>query len=153
MTNTLHLQGQTDVPIACDMSTARDTPDERIAEWRELFENALLGRGRRADRVVLTFRADPGRREQLEDLAQREHACCPFLDLRLEDVGEELIWTTTNVLTGDDRAHIDAFLEALYALPDHAASDMEGMLGQLAEHGLDVVASPADSKRFESSPK
>lgn len=149
MPNTLHLQAQTDIPIACDMSSARDTPDERIAEWRELFDNALLDRERRADSVVLTFRADPGRREQLEDLAQREHACCPFLDLRLEAVGENLIWTTANVLTGDDRAHVDTFLGALYALPDHAASDMEGLLGQFAEHGLEVVTSPADSKRFE----
>lgn len=149
MTNTLHLPAQTNVPLACDMSNARDTPDERIAEWRELFDNVLLDRERRADSVVLAFRADPGRREQLEDLARREHACCLFLDLRLEDVGEELIWTTANVLTGDHRAHIDTFLNALYALPDHTASDMAGLLDQFAEHGHHVVTSPADSRRFE----
>lgn len=149
MTTVLHLPGQTNLPITCDMSTARDTPDERVAEWGELFDRALLTRERRADAVVFSFRADPSRREQLEDLARREHACCPFLDYRLESVGDEVIWTTTNVLSGDERASIDVFLDALHALPDHAASDLEGLLGQLADRGVNVVESSAGSERFE----
>ena len=32
-------------PIACDMSTARDTPEERLAEYRRLFAQALVGTG------------------------------------------------------------------------------------------------------------
>jgi hypothetical protein len=149
MNTILHFNGQTDVPIVCDMSTAPDTPDERMAEWRELFNHVLVRRERHADSVALYFRAEPGRREQLEDLASREHACCPCLDIRLGADGGELIWTTTNVRTGEEHASIDVFLDALYALPDHAAGDMEGLLDQFAEHGLNVVTSPEDSKRFE----
>ena len=149
MTTIFHLPGQTNVPIACDMSAARDTPDERIAEWGELFDQALLSRERRASSVVFSFRADPGRRGQLESLARREHACCPFLDFRLETIGDELIWTTANVVTGDERASIDVFLDALHDLPDHAVSDMEGLLGRLAERGVNVVESRAVRERFE----
>lgn len=149
MTNsTLHLKGNTDMSIACDMSTASDTPDQRMAEWRELFDNALVRRERHADSVELYFRADPGRREQLEDLARREHACCPFLDLRLSAAGDELIWTTSNVLSGDEHGAIDAFLDALYQLPDEDVTDMEGLLRRLADRGVDVVETTA-GERFE----
>lgn len=150
MTTVLHLQAQTDVPIACDMSTARDTPDERLAEWGELFDRALLWRARRADAVVFSFRADPGTREQVEDLTHREHACCPFLDYRIDTVGSEVIWTTTNVRTGDEGAGIDIMLDAVHALPDHVGSDFRGLLERLADRGVNVVESPAASERFES---
>ena len=59
--------------------------------------------------VVFAFRADPGTRDRVDDLALREHACCPFLDYRVETVGEQVIWT----LAGDDEV-VDAF----HALPD-----------------------------------
>ena len=39
----------------------------------------------------VAFRADA--REQVEDLARREHACCPFLDYRVEATGDEVVWT------------------------------------------------------------
>ena len=149
MTTVLHLPARPDVPIACDMSTAEDTPGERLAEWGELFDRALLRRERRADGVVFSFRADPGTREQVEDLTRREHACCPFLDYRVETVGDEVIWTTTNVVTGDERTGVDAGLDAIYALPDHAGSDFAGFLGRLADSGVNVVESSAGSKHFE----
>jgi hypothetical protein len=116
MTTVLHLEARPDAPIACDMSSARDTPDERLAEYRELFERALLRRERRVDGVVFSFRADAGTREQVDDLARREHACCPFLDYRVETAGDEVIWT----ITGDGRAGVDVILDAFHALPDHA---------------------------------
>jgi hypothetical protein len=82
----MDLPARTNAPIACDMSTARDTPDERLAEYRDLFERALRS-------VVLRF--DAAAREQVEDLARREHACCPFLGYRVETAGDEVIWTVT----------------------------------------------------------
>jgi hypothetical protein len=99
-----------DAPVACDMSTARDTPDERIAEYEALFERALLDRERRADAVVMTFRGDA--REQVEDLARREHACCPFLDHRVEMAGDTVVWT----IGSDERAGAQATLDAFHAL-------------------------------------
>jgi hypothetical protein len=117
MTDILHLPARAGAPIACDMSTARDTPEQRLAEYRELFERALLGRERRADGVVLRFRDRPGIREHVDDLAHREHACCPFLDYHVETAGDEVIWTITNPVTGDERDSADAILDAFHALP------------------------------------
>jgi hypothetical protein len=102
----MHLPPLPGAPIACDMTTAGDTPDERIAECGDLFARTLLRRERRADAVVLAFRADA--REQVEDLARREHACCPFLDYRVEAAGDEVVWTITSPSAGGV-ATIDAF--------------------------------------------
>ena len=148
-TNELHLPGNTDVPIVCDMSAAEDTPDERIAEWGELFDRALLGRERRPDSVVLSFKDESGTREQVEDLARRDHACCPFLDYRIETTGEGVRLTTSNVVTGEERASIDVFLDTLYDLPDQTRPDMASFTGDLADRGVNMVEAPAKSKRFE----
>jgi hypothetical protein len=139
MTDVLHIPARLDAPIACDMSTAEDTPDERLADYQRQFERALLRRERREDSVVFAFRAGGGTREALLDLARREAACCPFLDYRVEAIGDEVIWTTSNHLTGSERAGIDAFLDVLYALPDHTGSDIDGFFGRLADAGVEAV--------------
>jgi hypothetical protein len=134
MTTVLHLPPTAGAPIACDMTSARDTPEERLAEYRELFERALLGRERRAGAVVLSFTADA--RDQVEDLARREHACCPFVDYRVEVDGDRVRWTTTN--TSNEEGAVEVMLDALYELPEHAGSDIDGYLARLAERGVDV---------------
>ena len=146
MTISFHLPARPDAAIACDMSTAADTPDERLQAYARLFEHALVRRERHATDAVFAFRADAGTRETVEELARREAACCPFLDYRVETVGDEVVWTMTNVVTGPDRAAADATLDAFHALPDHAGSDFAGFLGRLAERGVDVVG--ADDGRF-----
>jgi hypothetical protein len=115
MTTVLHLPARPDAPIACDMTTARDTPDERIAEYRVLFGEALLRRERHAHAVVFTFRAPA--RAAVEDLARREAACCPFLGYRVEAVGDEVVWTLSNAVSGPERRAADATLDAFHALP------------------------------------
>jgi hypothetical protein len=120
MNDVLHLPARADAPIACDMSTASDTPDERLAEYSRLFERALVRRDRGEHRVVFAFRAAPGTREQVEDLARREAACCPFLEYRVETAADEVIYTITNPSTGLERAEADVTLDAFYALADHA---------------------------------
>jgi hypothetical protein len=149
MTNILRLQAQPDAPIVCDMSTAEDTPDERLREYGQLFERALLRRERRADSLVFSFRATPGTRRAVEGLARREAACCPFLDYRVETLDDEVIYTITNTGSGEGRASVDVMFDALYALPDHAGSDFAGLLGRLADDGVHVIESPANSERFE----
>ena len=96
MSDLLHFPARSDAPVACDMSTAVDTPDKRLREYERLFERALVGRERHADSVVLTFRADPDVRAWVDDLVRREAACCPFVDYRVETVGDAVIWTTAN---------------------------------------------------------
>ena len=108
----MELTPRPEAPIACDMSTARDTPDERLAEYGALFERALLSRERRSEAVVLTFRGDV--REQVEDLARREHACCPFLGYRVETAGDQVVWT----ISGDERPGAQATLDAFHALAE-----------------------------------
>jgi hypothetical protein len=120
MTSVLHIPARTGTPIACDMSTAEDTPGERLTEYGRLFERSLLRRERDEDALVLRFRADPGTRAAVEDLARREAACCPFLDYRVEAAGDEVIWTLTNVIAGEPRAAVDAILDEFHALPDLA---------------------------------
>ena len=127
------------------MSTAQDTPSERFAEYGRLFERALIGRERRDDSVVLRFSADA--RETVEDLVRREAACCPFVDYRVDLIDDEVVWTTTNPRSGDDRAEVDTILESLYELPDHVGSGLEGYLERLAARGVEVVQAAPD--RFE----
>ena len=129
MTTVLNLPARPEAPIACDMSTAQDTPDERLAEYRRLFERALTSRERSEDAVVLTFHGDV--RDAVEDLAHREAACCPFLDYRVEVIGDRVVWTTTNLRSGDDRRDVDVILAALYELPDHTGSGLEGYFQRL----------------------
>jgi hypothetical protein len=121
MTDTLHLPATPDAPIACDMSTASDTPEERVAEYVELFERALLRRERRADSVVFWLRADA--RAAVDSLAHREAACCPFADYRIETAGDDVIYTITNPVTDERRADVDALLDEFHALPDRAINE------------------------------
>jgi hypothetical protein len=112
------------------MRTASDTPDERLAEYGELFARAMVRRERPEHAVVFAFRATPGTREHVEDLARREAACCPFVDHRVQTTGEEVVYTVTNPSTGMERADAEVTLDAFYALPD------AGPLDRLAERGV-----------------
>ena len=114
MTTVLHLPARPDAPIACDMTTAEDTPDERVAAYRSLFDEALLHRDRQADAVVFTFRAHA--RARVEDLARREAACCPFLDYRVDAVGDEVVWTLSHAVSGPERQGADLTLDAFHDL-------------------------------------
>jgi len=66
------------------MTDAEDTLAARIAEYRRLFEHALLGRESTDTATTFRFAARPGVREWLLDLARREAACCPFLSYEIE---------------------------------------------------------------------
>jgi hypothetical protein len=148
MTTVLHIPARLDAPIACDMSTAQDTPRDRLGDYGRLFERALTGRERRADSVVLTFSSDA--REAVEDLVRREAACCPFVDYRVDVTDDQLVWTTTNPRSGDDRADVDTILEALYELPDHVGSGLEGYFERLAARGIDVIQAAPDRYELRS---
>jgi hypothetical protein len=131
MTDVLHLPARASAPVACDMSTAADTPGERLLAYRRLFEGALLRRERRADSVVFAFRAGAGTRDAVQDLARREAACCPFLDQLVVTVEDEVIWT----VSGDGRSGVESVLAAFEALPDDA--------GAVRRPALSPAAAPA----------
>jgi hypothetical protein len=104
-----------DQPIVCDMSTAKDTEEERLAEYRRLFASALTGRDRVGDAIRFRFRADA--EEWVRDLAAREKACCAFYDFTIAVEGAEVWWDCT--APADARPVLDEF----HALPDMLAAD------------------------------
>jgi hypothetical protein len=106
----MHLPAQPGAPIACDMSSASDTPEERLLAYRRLFAEALIRHERRPHAVVFTLR--PEALPRAEELARREAACCPFLDYRVEAGDREVVWTTT----GDGREAVEAILDMFHAL-------------------------------------
>ncbi|MFG1643077.1 hypothetical protein ACGFMK_22520 [Amycolatopsis sp. NPDC049252] len=94
-------------PIACDMTHARDTPGERLAEYRRLFGRAV--RERTATGVRFRFAAGPGIEEWVRDLAAREKACCPFFGFEITVEGGEVLWDAAVPDTAAARAALEDF--------------------------------------------
>jgi hypothetical protein len=126
-------------PIACDMTTARDTPDERMAEYDRLFARTFVGRERTSAGIRFRLRADEGVEAWVRDLAAREKACCPFYDFSIATVGTEVHWDVRVV--DDDTAR--AVLDAFYDVPDTAAGGAHAMADRLT--GLGFVITTDDT--------
>jgi hypothetical protein len=147
MSDDLQLPARPGARIACDMRTAVDTPDQRLDAYRRLFADALIRRERQDGAVVLTFRASGETRARVDDLARREAACCPFVDYRVETVGEEITWTITNPVTGEDRASAEVMLDAFHELPDQV-----GILSPCApRNASSTTRSPSTWPRWPSA--
>ena len=112
-----------DTPIACDMSTAVDTPQERTAEYLRLFDKALTGRERTAEGLRFRFRADDGVEAWVRDLAAREKACCPFFAFEVTTAGGEVLWDCAVPDNDSARATLDLF----YDLPDTRGVDFDDL--------------------------
>jgi hypothetical protein len=137
-TQVLLIEAKPDVPIACDMTGAGDTAEERIAEYGRLFAHALIDRRRTADAVVFTFAAKPGVAEWVADLARREAACCPFSTYDVTSDGQRIDWKTSSHAA----PMVQAFLDEFHGLPETIGDGLEGMFARLAERGL-TITSPA----------
>lgn len=77
------------LPIAC--SLAADDLEQRLAAIAEIGAESLLGHKIEGPRHLLRFRSIAATRRRLEEIVAAEAACCAFLDLKLEEYGEELI--------------------------------------------------------------
>ena len=104
-------------PVACDMSSAPDTPEQRREEYRRLFAGFLIGRERSRAGLTFRFLAAPGMHEWLTDLAAREQACCAFLRIAVTATEHEVRWDITVI---DDELARQA-LDAFGRLPDRLA--------------------------------
>ena len=111
MTKLLSITPRPDAPIACDMSSAQDSLAERLAEYRRLFEHALVARNSTATSTTFRFEARPGVREWVRDLAMREAACCPFLSYEIDEEGEAILWTVAGGLGASEMGILNEFLE------------------------------------------
>jgi hypothetical protein len=128
------------IPIVCDLTGARDTAEERMAEYGRLFAQSLAGRDRTAERVRLRFRADVGVEEWVRDLAAREKACCPFYDFKISATDGEVWWDIVLVdgVAADEMARM--MLDEFYDAPDNVAGGVAGMTERLADSGVVVTA-------------
>jgi hypothetical protein len=137
-TQVLSIAAKPDAPIACDMTAAGDSAEERFAEYGRLFAHALVDRQRTADGVVFQFAAKPGVTDWVADLARREAACCPFSTYDVTSDGTCVIWKTSSQAA----PMVQAFLDEFYGLPDRIGEGLAGMFARLGERGL-MVTSPA----------
>jgi hypothetical protein len=101
---------RTEEPIACSL----DGPGmaDRIAEFRELFADGLVGRDRTAEGIRFRFRATAAMESRIRDLARRENECCPFFTFNITVTGGEVLWDAS---APDDARPI---LDNLYRLPE-----------------------------------
>jgi hypothetical protein len=139
MTKLLSITAAPDTPIACDMTTADDSLAGRLAEYRRLFDQALLDRTSTATATTFRLADRPGVREWVLDLVRREAACCPFLSYEVDLEGDQIVWTTTG-LGGSEMAILDEFLTSA-----DVNTDSSGSIAQQLEHrgGIPVIV-PAD---------
>lgn len=128
-------------PLACDMTGASDTPEERLAEYGRLFSHALVERQRDADGVRLRFALKPGVIDWVADLVRREAACCPFFSYELTIEQDRLAWRTSS----EAGAAARAILDELYALPEHCGEGIDAYFERLERRGVSVV-SPAPQR-------
>ena len=133
MTKLLSITADPDEPVACDMTAADDTLAERMAEYRRLFEHALVRRDSTDSSTTFRLAGRPGVRDWMLDLVRREAACCPFLSYEVDTEsgpgGEQIVWTTGG-LGASDMAVLDEFLGA--GRPGETA---ESLAQQLSERG------------------
>jgi hypothetical protein len=104
-------------PIMCDMTGAADTTGERMAEYRRLFTQSLLGRDRTGAGIRFRFRADQGMEDWVRDLADREKACCAFFSFTVTASAGEVWWDASVI----DDAIARQILDEFYRLPDTLA--------------------------------
>lgn len=117
------------------MTDARDTAVERIAEYRRLFGEALVGRAHTETGIRFRFRADPGVEDWVRDLAAREKACCAWADSAIAVRNGEVWW--------DWRAPDDEIarqiLHDFYELPDTIGAGAAALLEDFGEKGQFVM--------------
>jgi hypothetical protein len=134
MTKLLSIAARADAPIACDMRGAQDTLRQRLAEYRRLFQHALLDRESSATATTFRFAARPGVRDWVCGRAKREAACCPFLSYEIVEEDEEIVWTTAG-LGASDIAFLDEFLDD----PQSVTATSEAIAERLGAQGIPVI--------------
>jgi hypothetical protein len=78
-----------DLPIACSLEA--DDLRRRLEEIAALGAECLQARDAEGEAHLLRFRSDPVTLRRLGAIVDAESACCPFLELRLSQEGDELI--------------------------------------------------------------
>jgi hypothetical protein len=78
-----------DAELACRLdATSKGT---RVARWQALADRALVESARVADGARQRYRGGAAIEEELRELVDLERECCPFLEVRFDRAGRELI--------------------------------------------------------------
>jgi hypothetical protein len=120
--------------LVCDMTAAPDTPEQRLDEYRRLFEEHLIARERTGRGIRFRLRAEPGVAAWVEDLAAREKSCCAFFTFDVTETDGQVLWDCT--VTDDEMAR--AVLEEFYRL----AAEPGGAMERLTAEGLRIITAP-----------
>ena len=121
--------------VVCDMTSAPDSAEERLAEYARLFEAAFVSRERTAAGIRWRLRAGPGIEAWARDLAARENACCAFMTNAITLAGEHVLWDASTVDDPVARGVLDLF----YDLPGNGPPDVAAMHSRLEGIGVPVV--------------
>ena len=105
--------------IACDMTDAPDTGQERLAEYARLFDSALVSRERTPEAMRWWLRNDEGIEAWAKDMAARENACCSFMTTTVTVAGDRVLWESTTI---DDPVAREV-LDMMYELPERRWTD------------------------------
>ncbi len=106
--------------VVCDMTSAQDSAEERLAEYARLFDAAFVSRARTAGGVQWRLRADPGIEAWARDLAARENACCAFMTNTITLAGGHVLWDASTIDDPVARGVLDLF----YNLPGSRSQDV-----------------------------
>ena len=117
---------QTAPAVACDMTGAPDTAEQRLAEYARLFEAAFVSRERNDAGVRWRLRADPGVEAWARDLAARENACSACMTNPVTVAGALVLWDATTIDDPAARAVLDQF----YDLPEAQITRLAAGLGR-----------------------
>ena len=126
---------QTSPAIVCDLTSAPDTGDERVAEYARFFHAAFVSRERTDDRVTWRLRADTGIEAWARDLAARENACCAFMTHTVTVVGEHVVWQATTIDDPTARGVLDLY----YDLPQLSNAEPETLWERFESTGVAIV--------------
>jgi hypothetical protein len=100
-----------DLPVVCSLG-AGDLA-QRLSAIAEIGAESLIDRRANEGRHLLRFRSDPKTQRRLEDVIAAEAECCAFLDLSLEEDGDDLILSIAAPEAG--QATADGFAAAFAA--------------------------------------
>jgi|GEM_PF-4342168 len=130
--------------VVCDMTTAPDSAEQRVADYARLFEAAFVSRERTEVGFRWRLRADPGIRNWAQKLAARENICCAFMSNTITVEGEHVLWDATTIDDPAARAVLDKF----YDLPSNPRPDLDTLQKRFVEEiGVPVVIVEASMTR------
>jgi hypothetical protein len=125
-----------DEPLACTADLREKTAIQaHMDDYRSAFTH-LIAKERIPGGFRWTFAAEPGLREQLRTLAERENVCCRFFSFDITSRDGQLVWETR----ADDRAAplVDEYFnlpERLREEPRHG-HDLEHVKREFNRAGL-----------------